>query len=45
MIAVRYVALIALVIWLGAMAGEFVPQDQRLSYACRRLILVFLFSI
>lgn len=45
MIAVRYVALIALVIWLGAMASEFVPQDQRLSYACGGVILVCLFAM
>lgn len=45
MIAVRYVALIALVIWLGAMASEFVPQDQRLAYACGGVILVCLFAM
>lgn len=45
MIAVRYVALIALVIWLGAMASAFVPQDQRLAFACGGVILVCLFAM
>src|SRR5262245_45480763 len=47
MLAVRYVALAALVVWLGGMAtavfGDFLRPFHRVSLVCGAIILVSLF--
>jgi hypothetical protein len=47
MLVVRYVALLALVLWIGGMAaavlGDVVRYNTRLAYTCGAVIIVTLF--
>jgi hypothetical protein len=49
MLAVRYVALVALVIWLGGMLtalfGDLLQPLQLVAYACGVVILISLFTM
>lgn len=42
MLAIRYIALAALVVWLSAMLGEFVRRSDVVVYGCGALLLVCL---